>query len=249
MDRACDALDTEVYMARREQPVDRKVGAHDGEIEEKHPSFGLVRLARIQGRTQLFGSSLDHHDGYVELSISEGIRCRSGHGYDFYHSGRKLIDIMLSEAQFAQMITTWNSGNGVPCTIDHVAGEDGYRPTWPAGDQPSDGARVRSEFSDRVSDVRKRVDELAAEMGSVIEKKTLTNADREKLRSIVSAVSRLINDSGPFMAGQFVEATETTVQRALTEIDAFVGRIVQQTGLDALRDMQAAVQLPAHKEE
>lgn len=230
---------------RREQPVERKLG-EDGSIEETHPAFGLARLGRTQGSQRLFGSALSHCNGYVTLTIREASRHRSGHGYDFYFGGKDLIEVAFSEAQFAQMITCWNSGEGVPCTIEHVRGDaESYRPTWPAEDQQADTERVREEFSMRVEAICKKVGEMAAALEPILEKKSLTNEDRGKLRAIVVAVDRLVNDSGPFMTKQFVEVTETVLQRAKSEIDAFVTRVVQETGLEALREMGKAVQLPA----
>lgn len=226
-------------MPQKIVPVKRTVDKNFG-VTEDHPSFGMVGVCRTQGHTRLFGSPLTHHNNYVTLRIKRAQRCKSGHGYDFYFGRQDLIEVAMSEAQFASMITSWNSGDGVPCTIGWLPGE-GTMPTWPNEDQVSDMERVREEFSDRIAEVQKKFEVSQRLVETILEKKTaLTKAEKESVRFGLVALQRLLEDTGPFMAGQFVEATEKTVQKAMTEIDAFASKVIRQTGLDALQDMKMA---------
>jgi hypothetical protein len=207
-------------------------------IRERHPAFGMIGIYRTNGQRHLFGSPLEKHQNYVTIRAHRAERLRSGVGYDHYFARKQVIEIALSEAQFAQLITSWNSGEGVPCTLDWIAGE-GMLPDWPDEDHTSDTARVREEFKDRIADVRKKMVSSINLMEGLLEKKgALTKAEKDQIRFGMTAVQRLLDDTGPFMAEQFVEATEGTVQKAKTEIDAFATRVIQQTGLDALREMR-----------
>ncbi len=226
-------------MPQKTVPVERTTDEHFG-VREAHPSFGMIGVCRTQGHARLFGSPLTHHNNYVTLRIKTAERCKSGHGYDFYFGRKDLIEVALSEAQFAQMITSWNSGDGVPCTIGWLPGE-GTMPTWPDEDQVSDMARVREEFRERIAEVQKKFEVSQRLVEAILEKKAaLTKVEKESVRFGLVALQRLLEDTGPFMAGQFVEVTEKTVQKAMTEIDAFASKVIRQTGLDALQDMKLA---------
>jgi hypothetical protein len=228
-------------MARKKVPVERKSGLRD-EVVESHPSFGIVGLFKTQGSQPLFGSPLKLNNGYVTLKIQRAERCRSGHGYESYFPGKTIVEVMMSEAQFAQFITCWNSGAGVPCTLDFIAsGGEGDMPSWPDEDQTSDTDRVKEDFNARVEDLRRKIDASVAAMDAILEKKgSLTKAEKEKLTEGMRALRRFFYDSGPFICEQFVEVTEQVVQKAMTEVDAFVTKVVMNTGLEALKDLQVA---------
>lgn len=229
-------------MGRERVPVEREADNTFGKegIVERHPAFGTVGIYRTTGQRHLFGSPLEKHDGYVTIRVNRAERSRTGVGYDFYHARKQVIEVALSEAQFAQLITSWNSGDGVPCTLDWIVGE-GMIPDWPDEDHSSDTARVREEFKLRIEDVRKQVEAAAKELDSLLEKKgALTKDEKGRVRSAVTAMERLVCDTGPFMSEQFVEATEKTVQKAMTEIDAFVTKIALHTGLESLKKMEVS---------
>lgn len=226
---------------RKKVPVERRADSKNG-IIESHPSFGSVGLFRTSGSQPLFASPLKLNNGYVTLKIQHAERCRSGVGYDHYYSGETVVEVMLSEAQFAQLITSWNSGSGVPCTLSFIApGGEGDMPSWPDEDQTSETERVRDEFTDRIEDVKKKVNSSINLMNGLLEKKgALTKAEKDQIKFGMEALRRLLDDTGPFMAEQFVEATERTVQKAMTEIDAFVTQVIRTTGLEALKGMEVA---------
>jgi hypothetical protein len=220
-------------MGREKVPVERSVDER-GEVTERHPSFALIGLSRTQGSQPLFGSPLDVNNGYVTLRISHADRYGHGDGDVRYFPHGEIINIMMSEAQFAQLITCWNSGVGVPCTLNHVQGKT--MPGWPDADQVSETDRVREDFNARVAVLKGTVDATVAVMEGILEKKgALTKEEKGRLMEGARALRRFFVDGGPFMTQMFVEAPESTVQKALTEIDAFVARVVQQTGLEALR--------------
>jgi hypothetical protein len=231
-------------MPRKKVPVERVrgTGAFVDEVIERHPSFGLVGLFKTCGSQPLFGSPLEVNNGYVSLKISHGERIHSGYGYDRYFPCNTVVEIMLSEAQFAQLITSWNSGEGVPCTLDHVTGEGGMMPGWPEDDFVSDTEHVRNEFNDRISDVKKKVDSSINLMNGILEKKgALTKAEKDQIKFGMESLRRLLDDTAPFMAEQFVEVTEKVVQKTVTEIDAFVTKVAMNTGLESLKKMEVAV--------
>ena len=101
-------------------PVERTADNTFGEggVRECHPAFGMIGIFRTSGQRHLFGSPLERHNGYVTLRVRHAERFSSGHGSDSFFGRSQIINVVLSEAQFAQLITNWNQGEGVPCTLD-----------------------------------------------------------------------------------------------------------------------------------
>lgn len=230
-------------MPRKKVPIEHvQGGGLRGETIERHPSFGLVGLFKTCGSQPLFGSPLEVNNGYVSLKISRGEKIHSGHGYDRYFPRTTVVEVMISEAQFAQLITSWNSGEGVPCTLEFIApGGEGSVPGWPDDDYVSDTEQVRNEFKDLISIVKKKVETAITSMNKILEKKgALTIAEKDTIKEGMVALQRLLDDSAPYMAAQFVEVTEKVVQKAMTEIDAFVTKVAIHTGLESLKKMEVS---------
>ena len=115
-------------MSRKVVSVEREATASltSGAVTEKHPAFGTIGVFRTSGQRHLFGSPLQRHQGYVTIRVNHAEKVRSGRGYYWYFARKNIIEVALSEAQFAQLITSWNVGEGVPCTLDSIPG-DGLR--------------------------------------------------------------------------------------------------------------------------
>ena len=97
----------------------------DEEPKEKHPAYGMVGFYRVSGNPgRLFGSSLKNHESYIALRIGTGERIHSN-GWDRYYGSLRgeHVEVMLSSAQFAELLTSMNVGNGVPCTIAYLGGK------------------------------------------------------------------------------------------------------------------------------
>jgi hypothetical protein len=89
---------------------------------EIHPSFGLVSISRVSGSRRLFESPFEHQH-YITLSISRADRSRTDLHYNHIMPCGEIVEVAMSEVQFAQMVTSLNMGVGTPCTISHLDGE------------------------------------------------------------------------------------------------------------------------------
>ena len=92
---------------------------------QKHPAYGLVQFSRQHGGSKkLFGSQI-RSDTTIALRIFEG-EVQHELSYDRYShaKNRPIIEVVLSAAQFAELLTTMNMGSGVPCTIEYRDGKD-----------------------------------------------------------------------------------------------------------------------------
>lgn len=203
----------------------------EDEITEKHPSFVTVSFHRISGQRRFFGSSVTSQT-WIELKISSAT-LRHHLGQDWIHdSTQTLIEVALSPAQFAELLTTMNSGPGVPGTLQRFDGKKVDQ----LPEIKSETHRVREHFKktmkSRSVEFRESFNEIKALLD---EKKTLGKADREKVLSTLDQVASQFENSAPFYLEQFEEAAERIAVQAKAEVDAFVTHAIQTTGIKALR--------------
>lgn len=210
---------------------------HDSEIREKHVSYGMVSFSRRTGDPgRLFGSALKSHGAYVTLAIKRAELIHDG-GHDYFYGNTRgdIVEVDMSAAQFAELLTTMNVGLGTPCTIRWL---DGKRVESPP-ESPLEVEKIRSQFK---REVREHVASMEKEMDGLkdlLEKKNLGQADRKTILSKFESMLRKYRDSAPFMLDQFEEATEKVVQHAKAEVDAFVTHNVIAEGLRSIAERAA----------
>jgi hypothetical protein len=96
------------------------------EYEENHPAYGMIGASRVSGGAYLYGSDF-RHQHWMTIRIHHGRLLRSDLSYDHYMAEGQIIEVELSEAQWATFVSAANVGDGVPCTINWVVGE-GFLP-------------------------------------------------------------------------------------------------------------------------
>lgn len=98
-------------------PEERSSGRNEG-VVRSHPAFGCIGASRGQyggGGTRLYGTDLKHQTT-ITIRIQTSEEELSLHRA--WRSGRKhLIEVELSEAQWASFVSSLNVGEGVPCTL------------------------------------------------------------------------------------------------------------------------------------
>ena len=88
----------------------------------KHPSFGMLSFNRTHGgHSNLFGSSIQHNDT-IHMVLKEGVVIR-GLNDDRYVGEDEILEVEMSQSQFAELITSMNVGTGTPCTIKYLRGK------------------------------------------------------------------------------------------------------------------------------
>lgn len=88
-----------------------------------HPSYGVIKISRVSGETTLFDSDFQHQH-FISLSVCKAAKYDDGHHSmiheDHGDDGRSIVEVYMSEAQFARAITSMNMGSGSPCTLNRV---------------------------------------------------------------------------------------------------------------------------------
>jgi hypothetical protein len=204
----------------------------DDEFEREHPSYGLVRIARVTGgpgARNLFGSPLARHYGTIRLSIGTAKWIHSLH-HDRYQGSLRgeHIEIEMSAAQFADMITSLNMGSGTPCTLRYLAGVEVPSPP----DHATEAEHIRDNFAGaldkykaKVRAYRKKIEDLTGK---------LSDKARKEIKIALDVIEDQLGDNVPFVVRQFQEATTRITSAAKAEVDAFVTGVVRAAGLEAI---------------
>lgn len=196
----------------------------------EHESFGLAGFSRItSGSGQaLFGSSIKHSNT-IRFTVRRAEVDRHLE-QDWYHPTRSqpIVEIEMSQAQFAEMITSMNMGNGVPVTIKYVEGKE-----MAQCPHESKVQQHSNEFKQRMKEFSQRVNTYGKELYALIEKR-LPQKDQGTVKNIVQQIVQEVESNIPFYETQFIRQMEKTQTEAKAEVEAFVNNKIHSAGLTSL---------------
>ncbi len=216
-------------MIEYEQPVITKEDSPTSDTVETHPAYAQISANRVScsGKgTFLYGSDFGHSH-YMQISISRS-ELHRGLSRDWPHPRKKLIEISLSESQWATFVSTPNSGTGAQCTLNHLLGEG--VPQIP--DVPKHREQFESELGKHFDVAKEALAKLTEEIKSG---GTLSQKRRHELLSLINTAEMNIGCNLGFVAGQFGEHMEETTEKAKMEIAAYAQVTLQRAGLSALK--------------
>ncbi len=184
-----------------------------------HPSYGTLLFNRAYGgggETALFGSSIKHRDTItMELYHADITR---GLNNDWIHGNKLVTRIEMSYSQFAEAITSFGCGSGVPVTIRYTE-KDGRMPEC---DFISKREQFTDEFKEQREKITKESQQLLQDVADLFtQKKSLTKSDKEAVMSKLSKLSMDLGCNMDFIADQFNEQMDKTVMEAKGEIESF----------------------------
>lgn len=181
----------------------------------KHESFGFIRASRVSGHTELFDSAIKHQH-YVTITIGEAEQHRR-HSETYVHGSiRGLIEVSMSEAQFAQFITSMNVGSGAPCTLTWVNGQ--YRSPPPADINTRE--TFESEVKAKADKVGWNLKEGIAEVKSLLDKGKANKGELKVALEKLETAQRELVSNMPFLMKQFAEGVEKLTERAKMDLNA-----------------------------
>lgn len=202
---------------------------------ERHPAYGQIQANRWTSGTKgvfLYGSDFRHNAG-VSVTISRS-ELHRGLSNDWPFSREELIEVNLSEAQWATFVSSLNNGTGPQCTLSHIAREG-----VPQIERVEDR---KKQFKLEASESLKDAEAAAEKLSDLIEKGGKKSEMRDAIRTIKTAFS---SHSGvSFIAEQFGEHLEKTTEYAKVEINAYVTGVIQRAGLKALGGAVSPIELP-----
>lgn len=221
-----------------------------------HPSYGSARFSRVTGQRNLFGSAVKHQS-WIELEILEaemiGDIATRNHKVQ-PNNTQGIVRVALTNAQFAELISTRDTFAGTPCTITRV--RDGKLkpvedcPPAPSLDENID-AIINKAVDDAMATVRRDVKSVLEDLEGRLPKK-LGASVTSRLQDLYTRIPSNIKFAGTLMQ----EAKDHLVGRAKVEIEARGEEFLRRQGLLAHAEAQKVLsahgelqKLEAHDEE
>lgn len=206
------------------------VGTVHERTVENHPAYTCIRANRVSGAANLYGSDFNHHH-YISVTISRSEKHRHL-ANDWYHDKDELITVNMSESQWAHFISSLNVGSGSPCTMSRLQGQPNYGiiPEIPKPKSLTDqfSKEIKKSLEDDIDALRKMAASLTGE-------KPMGKKEQAELAKKISHMAGSIAESVGFVADQFDEHVEKTVDNAKSEINAYALRQVVETGIKVLQ--------------
>lgn len=195
---------------------------------ETHPSYGVVTVSRIQGSQSLFMSPFRHQHS-MRLSVKRATKHR-GLSNDRTFSGIELIEVGMSEAQWARLLSAAGQGEGVPCTLTYVGGQQ-----MPDCPEQVEIEKFHADVERDAAEAASALDEAEKLAEALLDDKAPTKEKRKALLARIHASRMKLENGMPFVAKQMRERMEHIVAEGKTEIEAFAQKTLQQAGLERLR--------------
>lgn len=219
-----------------QEPVTIAVDSPTSESKTTHPAYAQIVASRVSGQAVLYGSDFIHQN-YITLTIT-GSELHRNLSNDWHFGRRQVVEVAMSEAQWATFVSAMNQGSGVPCTMLWKEGE-GMIPGLPMPEARSDqfGKEFQEDFDEALNALQEAMDEVDG-LG-------LSKAKAEKMKARIRAAHRAIASSAPFVADQFGEHMEKEKERAKVEIHGYATSLFQRAGIAALTGNEAPIALPS----
>lgn len=200
----------------------------------RHPAFAQIGVSRVSGgHAALYGSDFNHN-AYMTIRIKRS-ELQRDLSHDWAFGKESIIEVALSEAQWATFVSSPNIGDGVQCTLQYLQGEE--IPGLP--DPTSRSEQFAGEAKERLDRATRRLDDMLAEIDAL----GLPKGKAEKLKSEVRMARQDLASNLPFVAKSFEEHTERVTEHAKAEIHGYMTGVLMRAGLDALPGVRAPLQI------
>ena len=197
---------------------------------EKHESYGMAGFYRQSSSAghPLFGSSIKHRDT-ICLRIGTAYMQR-GLNTDWYYKDKEIIEVEMSQSQFADLITSLNQGEGIPVTITRLNGK-----TMEKCPFENKGEMHLNEYKDHLKSVNTKALHLMHTVKEIFDtKKTFTKKDKEEVMSLLTQLYNEVQPNEEYMVTAYQEQMNKTCTEAKAEIEAFFNNKINTIAQNAL---------------
>lgn len=197
---------------------------------EKDETWVMVGLSRRQCShpVEIFGSNI-RNSNTIAMTVKKASRSRQ-HGTDYYHGHKKLIEIEMTPVQFAQMITSANYGDGVPCSLRQL-GDEYYE--YKTGRDMGD--TVKSDMKGEFTELADRCKLAESQINAILKRPGRVSAvEKDEIATNLYFLAQAVKSNIPFMEKQFKKTMAKAVLEAKREVQAYAEMTVHQLGLAQL---------------
>lgn len=190
----------------------------DDQGYDQHPAWGVIGVGRVQGSSAALFDSEIQHQHYMVLRIRQARRKRDLNR-DWIHGDiRPIIEVAMSEAQWAAFVSSAGKGDGTPCTIQFANGE--RTPELPHDPRLAESLEeVREAGNKAIEKIREAF------------KKVEEKPNKGNIRNLGIMIGHLPANMH-FAAESLAEAAEEVVTKARADIEAFAQSAAERRGLE-----------------
>lgn len=199
---------------------------------ERHESYGQISFSRINATPpiNLYGSNIKH-GSIISLTIRRSAKNHNLYN-DTYYGDEEIIDVYMSPAQFAELLTSLNVGSGVPCTIQHI-----FYHRMSGCPEENQRKVNKQEFEETCKEIVHKSQSLIAEVTHMFEsKKNINKTDRKDIIGNLQHICNIFTSRIPFIKEQYDEAMEKTETEVKAAVDNFVTHALVSIGAKALKN-------------
>lgn len=195
-------------------------GPIKGHVRREHPAFAMIGASRFTGGGYtLFGSPINHNSG-VTIRVVEARE--EGDQYTSRQYGDKMIlELVVSEAQWASFVTAMNIGSGVPCTLTYR--QDGDMVRVPAIEDTHPMERRALMIKDKMAKDMAELQAFVAELDKVLDEPgTVSKTRLKELRGMIQQAVVHAPSNYQFAADMVTEHMEQAVTAARAEVEGYI---------------------------
>lgn len=203
--------------------------------EIKHESFGKLRFSRVSctPAQRFYGSELAQSH-YIQMTLEESEVHRTLTQESYFCSGKTLVQLRMSTGQFAELITSLNTGSGTPVTIELVG--EKFMEKLPEIESRKEF--VHNAFTERMKSFGDTIRKVQEDAKNIVKKKTLSKEDIRNLTHHLDWLTGEVERNIPFFAEQFQETMDKVVLEAKTEVENAIQHKISVLGLEELHKQQ-----------
>lgn len=195
------------------------------ETVRSHPSFGMIHAQRTGGKRFLFGSPIEHHS-FVKITVYRDAKETVRLHRKWHSPGEVVAELLLSEVQWAEFLTTLNMGTGVPCTLE-------YTRTGRVEELPLilDETNLQQQMLEDLERTVKQNLREFEQIRELLRKQRTKGLNKKELDELATHMTRVVENApanAAFFAESMVEHVETLVSTAKAEITAFAQNAMLQ---------------------
>jgi len=192
--------------------------------DDTHPAFGMIGVHRhsVTPGAVLFDSDIKH--GHTIVVTIETASRKRELNRDWIHGGKRLIEVEMSEAQWASFVSSMNT-SGVPCTL-RARESDQMLPELPYDPRLAHSMDEVKSAAERLFGKAKEA--MAAY--DALDSKATAKEKREALDRVRNAL-RNAEANMKFAAKSMTEHAENVVQRSRADIEAMAMHAAERFGL------------------
>ena len=197
---------------------------------EQHPSWCLIGASRVSATpgAVLFDSEI-RHQHYVIIRLTRADR-RRDLNRDWLHGTQQLVEVAMSQAQWAEFVSSMNQGQGTACTLTYEGVQQ--VPEFPYAPRMAESmAEVRGAADEALEGIREAF------------AKVKDKPNKGNIQHLEWAIKNAPSNMA-FAAKSLAEHTETVVAKAKADLEAMVVAKADQLGLDRA-DLGVTLELEA----